>query len=242
MRAKAALDIPVIASLNGTSAGGWTRFARFMQDAGADALELNLYHVASDPVRSSADIEAGYLDLVRAVARAIRIPFAVKLGPDFTGLAHFAAAASLSGADGLVLFNRFYQPDIDLERLEVIPGLEPSRSSELPQRLRWIAMLHGRIDADLAVTGGVHTGEDVLKCVMAGASIAMMTSALLVRGIGHLHTVLRDMKAWMVQSEYESIAGMRGSMSHRSVARPSALERANYMRALQSYTVPGRSG
>lgn len=236
--AKAAVKIPVVASLNGVSAGGWIRYARLIEDAGADALELNVYFMATDLDRTSAEVELMYLELARAVKASVRIPVAIKLGHAFTAAAHFARRLDEAGVDALVLFNRFYQPDFDLERLEVVPSLTLSRSSELLLRLHWVAILHGHIRADLAVTGGVHTAIDVLKAMMAGARVAMMTSALLEQGVGHLAHVRADLVTWMESHEYESIRQMQGSMSHRSVADPAAFERANYLRVLGSYVLP----
>jgi dihydroorotate dehydrogenase (fumarate) len=236
-RAKAAVGVPVIASLNGVSTGGWVRYARLMEEAGADALELNVYYMATDLDRTAPEIELMYLELARAVKTSVRIPVAIKLGHAFTAAAHFARRLDESGVDALVLFNRFYQPDFDLERLEVVPTLTLSHSSELLLRLHWVAVLYGRIRADLAITGGVHTAVDVLKAMMAGARVAMMTSALLEQGVGHLASVRADLLAWMDAHEYESIRQMQGSMSHRSVPDPSAFERANYLRVLGSYVL-----
>ncbi|MDE3091575.1 MAG: dihydroorotate dehydrogenase-like protein [Chloroflexota bacterium] len=236
-KAKAAVGIPVIASLNGASTGGWIKYAKKIEDAGADALELNMYYVAADPEQTAAQVEAMYLGLVQRVKASVRIPIAVKLSPYFSAFSNFAKWLDEAGANGLVLFNRFYQPDFDLENLDVVPDLELSTSSELRLRLRWVAMLSGRVKADLAVTGGVHTAEDVLKAMMAGAKIAMMTSALLHNGIDHLRGVLADLVRWMDAHEYVSIKQMQGSMSQRSVANPAAFERANYMKVLQSYRV-----
>lgn len=236
-KAKAAVGIPVIASLNGASTGGWVKYAQKMEQAGADALELNTYYIAADPAQTAAQVEEMYLDLVRAVKASVRIPIAVKLSPYFSAFSNFAARLDDAGANALVLFNRFYQPDFDLENLDVVPDLELSTSSELRLRLRWVAMLYGRVKADLAVTGGVHTAEDVLKSMMAGARIAMMTSALLHHGIDHLRGVLVDLTKWMEEHEYVSIQQMQGSMSQKSVANPAAFERANYMKVLRSYEV-----
>ena len=234
-KVKAAVGIPVIGSLNGVSTGGWIDYAKKIQDAGADALELNMYYVAADPAQSSADVEQMYLDLVREIKANLRIPVAVKLGHHFSAFANIAQQLDQAGADALVLFNRFYQPDFDLESLEVVPDLNLSSSYELRLRLRWVAILHGRIQADLAVTGGIHTAEDVIKAVMAGANVAMTTSALLHHGTGHVQTVLSNLEHWMEEHEYESIKQMHGSMSQKSVAQPVAFERANYMRVLRSY-------
>ncbi len=238
-KVKSAVSIPVIGSLNGMSNGGWVRYAKLIQDAGADALELNMYYVAANPAQDSAAVEKMYLDLVRAVKSSITIPVAVKLSPEYSAFANFAQSLGQIGANGLVLFNRFYQPDFDLENLEVVPDLVLSTPTELLMRLRWAAILYGRVKADLAITGGVHTATDVLKSMMAGASVAMMTSALLERGVEHLRAVLLDLNRWMEMHEYASIAQMRGSMSQRAVAQPAAFERANYMKMLQSYEPVG---
>jgi len=241
-KAKAAISVPVIASLNGVSEGGWIRYAREMEQAGADAIELNIYSLVTDPVRTGAEVEQGYYDLVREIKRNLRIPVAVKLSHFFTAPANLAKWLDAAGASGLVLFNRFYQPDLDLETLEVIPSLTLSRPTELLLRLHWVAIIYGHIKADLAITGGVHSAHDVLKAVMVGARAAMMTSALLQNGIEHLDIVLRDLARWMEDHEYESIRQMCGSMSQRNVPDPAAFERANYMRVLSSYTLhsPGR--
>lgn len=234
-RAKQAVSIPVIASLNGFSRGGWIDYARQMQEAGADALELNMYYIAADSDQDSASLEAMYVELVREIKRFVTIPLAVKLGSNFTAFANFATQIVAAGADALVLFNRFYQPDLDLELLEVVPSVHLSSSHELRSRLRWIGLLYGRVNCDLAVTGGVHTAEDVLKAMMAGANVAMMTSVLLESGIDHLPKVISDVEQWMLDHEYESIMQMRGSMSSKNVAHPAAFERANYAQVLRSY-------
>jgi len=236
-RAKAAVGIPVIGSLNGVSTGGWIRYAKMIQEAGADALELNVYYIATDPEMGSAQVEQMYLDLVRDVKATLKIPVAVKLGHAFTAMANMARRLDQVGADALVLFNRFYQPDLDLEKLEAVPRLTLSNSYELLLRLHWVAILYGHIRADLAVTGGVHTAQDVLKAMMSGAHVAMMTSALLKNGIGHLAKVRSDLLAWMEEHEYASIRQMQGSMSYRSVAEPAAFERGNYMKVLSSYAL-----
>jgi dihydroorotate dehydrogenase (fumarate) len=236
-RAKAAVGIPVIASLNGVSRGGWTDFARQIQQAGADALELNIFSVPTDPALTGAEVETTYVDLVREVRAAVGIPLAVKLGHSFTALANLAARLDAAGADALVLFNRFYLPDFDLERLEVTPRLTLSAPHEVLVRLHWVAILYGHVRADLAVTGGVHGAAQVLKSMMAGARVAMLTSALLQHGIGHLGHVRADLLTWMEEHEYASIAQMQGSMSYRAVAEPAAFERANYMKVLSSYAL-----
>jgi dihydroorotate dehydrogenase (fumarate) len=241
-RAKATIRIPVIGSLNGVSAGGWIAYAKKIQDAGADALELNIYYIPTDPEMPGGEVEQMYCDLVAQVKASVRIPVAVKLGAYFSSLPGMAKRLEQAGADALVLFNRFYQPDFDLENLEVVPNLILSTRHELLLRLNWVAILYGHLKADLAVTGGVHTALDVLKAMMAGARVAMMTSALLSNGIGHLATVRSDLLAWMEQHEYKSIRQMQGSMSQQSVADPAAFQRANYVRVLSSYAqkAPGR--
>ncbi len=234
-QAKEAVDIPIIGSLNGISPGGWIKYAKYIQDAGADALELNIYYIPTDPGKDSNQIEKQYLEIVRLVRDAIDIPLAVKLGPYFSSFANMALRLAEAGADGLVLFNRFYQPDVDLDDLEVTPGLILSSPYEMRLPLRWVAILYGRIAIDYAITSGVHGYEDVLKGVMAGASVTMMASALLRLGIDHLHDVLRNLEAWMDEHEYASIQQMRGSMSQQNVTEPTAFERANYMKVLQSW-------
>jgi dihydroorotate dehydrogenase (fumarate) len=236
-KAKEALEIPVIGSLNGVSAGGWTKYARLIEQAGADALELNVYYVATDPDLSSAAIEQMYVDVLRQVKQSVNIPVAMKLSPYFSSMANMARGLADAGADALVLFNRFYQPDLDLERLEVVPHLVLSNSDELRLPLRWTAILHGHVPVDLAITSGVHTHEDVLKAMMAGARVAQTASELLQHGVGRISEILSDMERWMVEHEYESIAQMQGSMSQRHVAEPAAFERANYMKVLHSYRI-----
>lgn len=236
-RAKAAVDIPVIASLNGVTPGAWIRYAKLMEQAGADAVELNIYYVATDPAATAADVERRYVDLVAAVRKAVRIPLAVKLGHAFTAFANVAHRLADAGANGLVLFNRFYQPDLDIEHLEVVPTLSLSSSTELRRRLHWVAVLYGRVKADFAVTGGVHTGHDVLKGMMAGANVAMLTSALLRHGTDHLATVRTEMLSWMEEHEYESVTQMRGSLAQKAVKNPAAYERGNYIKVLSSYAL-----
>ncbi len=236
-KAKAAVDIPVIASLNGTTPGTWTRYAKLLEQAGADALELNLYEVATDPAQTAADLERRYVDLVRTVRAAVKVPVAVKVGHAFSAFANFAQQLAAAGAGGLVLFNRFYQPDLDIEHLEVVPTLTLSTSYELLLRLHWVAVLYGRVKTDFAVTGGVHTGHDALKAMMAGANVAMMASALLRHGIDHLATVRREMLTWMEEREYESVAQMRGSLAQKAVPNPGAFERGNYIKVLSSYAL-----
>jgi len=234
-KAKRSVDIPIIASLNGSSVGGWTSYALKMQEAGADAIELNVYYIPTQMDVPAAAVEETYLDILRAVRTAVRIPVAIKLSPFFSSMAHMARRLDEAGADALVLFNRFYQPDIDLESLEVRPNVILSTPQAMRLPLRWVAILHGRIKADLAATGGIHTATDVLKMLMAGASITMLCSALLRHGVDHLKTVEREMVAWMADNEYDSVVQMQGSMSQMHCADPSAFERAQYMRALQTY-------
>jgi len=233
-KAKEAVQIPVIASLNGATPGGWTEYAKKIEQAGADALELNVYMLATDVKKSSEDIEKTYIEILKLVKSAIKIPVTMKISPYFSSLAGFAKNLDDAGADGLLLFNRFYQPDIDLDTLEVVPNVLLSNPQSMRLPLRWIAILYGRIKADLAATSGVHSAEDVIKMVMVGAKITEMFAALHQYGIGHIRSVLRDIKTWMIDHEYESFDQMRGSMSHRSAANPAAFERANYMRALSS--------
>lgn len=235
--AKAAVNIPVIASLNGVSPGGWAEFAKLMSEAGADAIELNIYSIATEPTVSAAEVERGYVDLVRQIKRAVRVPVAVKLSPFFSAPANIALRLDDAGVDGLVLFNRFYQPDFDVESLEVVPRLTLSHPEELLLRLHWTAILSDHIEADLAITGGVHTAIDVVKCIMAGASVAMTASALLQKGIHHAFSILADLRRWLEEHEYDSVRQMCGSMSRRSVPDPTAFERGNYMRVLSSYAL-----
>ena len=238
--AKAAVDIPVIASLNGVSPGGWAEYARLMEEAGADAIELNIYSVPTEPNVSAVEVERGYVDLVRQIKRTVRLPVAVKLSPFFSAPANIAARLDDAGSDGLVLFNRFYQPDFDVESLEVVPRLTLSHPDELLLRLHWAAILTDHVEADLAITGGVHSAIDVVKCILAGASVTMMASVLLQRGIHHAFSVLTDLHRWLEEHEYDSVRQMCGSMSRRSVPDPTAFERGNYMRVLSSYAF--RSG
>jgi dihydroorotate dehydrogenase (fumarate) len=235
--AKQAVKIPIIGSLNGTSTGGWVGYSKKIEEAGADALELNIYFISTDEEMNGSHVEQMYVDLVSQVKAHIQIPVAVKIGPYFSSLPNTAKRLDQAGANALVLFNRFYQPDFDLENLEVVPNLILSTPHELLLRLNWVAVLYGKIKADLAVTGGVHSGLDVLKSMMAGASVAMMTSALLKNGIGHLATVQTELLKWMEEHDYESIHQMRGSMSQKSVADPSAFQRANYVKVLSSYAL-----
>ena len=237
---KRAASIPVIASLNASSPGGWIRYAERLQDAGADALELNIYRVAADPTRTGADVEAADLDLIEAVRASVTIPLAVKLSPYYSAVANFAGRVIERGADGLVLFNRFYQPDLDLESLDVVSRLELSHSWELRLPMRWIALLRPQLGpgVSLAATSGIHSGEDALKALMVGADVAMMTSALLRHGPRHLATVETELLAWMTDHDYESVAQLRGSASEAAIADPAAFERANYMRTLHSWSTP----
>jgi len=234
--AKAALGIPVIASVNGTTPGGWVYYAQAMEDAGADAIELNVYTVAADPWRSGARVEWGYLEVVRRVRAAIGVPLAVKISPYLSATAHFARRLVEAGADGLVLFNRFYQPDIDLETLHVLPRVELSHPGELRLPLRWLTILRPQLPrTSLAATTGVHSGLDVAKVLLAGADVAMMTSALLRHGPAHLARVQDELVGWMAAHGYGSVAQLRGSVSHRDAIDPAGLERVNYMRTLASY-------
>ncbi len=232
---KQAVNIPVIGSLNGVSSGGWVEYAQKIEQAGADALELNLYYLATDPDITSAELEDKYITLVRDVRKQVSIPLAIKLSPFITSLPNFALHMVEAGADGLVLFNRFYQPDFDLEELDVVPNLVLSNSHELRLPLRWTAILYGRVQADLALTSGVHTAEDVIKAVMAGASVTMIASEFLQNGIGRAPEILDEVHEWLEQREYESIDQMKGSMSQQAVAEPDSFERANYMMVLGSY-------
>jgi dihydroorotate dehydrogenase (fumarate) len=239
-RVKAEVDIPIIASLNANTAGGWVRTARRIEAAGADALELNLYRVAADPRRTPAETDAADLELIAAVRAAVAIPLAVKLSPFYSALAHFAAGAAAAGADGLVLFNRFYQPELDLESLEVVPRLELSHAWELRLPLRWIGILRPQLGPgmSLAATSGAQAGTDVVKALMVGADVVMMTSALLRHGPGHAASVESELRAWMTEHEYVSVEQLRGSASQATVEDPSAFERANYMQTIRSWGAP----
>jgi dihydroorotate dehydrogenase (fumarate) len=235
-KAKKAVRIPIIASLNGSSVGGWTAYAKAIQQAGADALELNIYHIPTDLDLSSARIEQNYLDILKAVKSSVTIPVAVKLSPFFTNFAHMARQLEQTGANGLVLFNRFYQPDIDLEALEVKPNLLLSTPMAMRVPLRWIALLYGRIHTSLAATSGIYRATDVLKVLMAGADVAMLCSALIRHGPRQIGVIERDLVAWIEEHEYESIAQLKGSLSQKNCADPSAFERAQYMKAISQYT------
>ncbi|WP_299431263.1 dihydroorotate dehydrogenase-like protein [uncultured Meiothermus sp.] len=234
-RGKEAVRIPLVGSLNGVSPGGWTEYARLMEEAGADALELNLYYLPTDPGMTGLEVEEMYLDVVRDVSQSISIPIAVKVGPYFSNFTHMAARFVQAGASGLVLFNRFYQPDLDLDRLEITPNLVLSRADELRLPLTWVAILYGRIQADLAITTGVHSHLEVLKGMMAGARVAMMASELLKNGVERIGETVQELQTWMLEHEYESIQQMQGSMSQIHVANPDAFERGNYMKVLRSW-------
>ncbi|MEW6084116.1 MAG: dihydroorotate dehydrogenase-like protein [Chloroflexota bacterium] len=232
---KKALTIPVIGSLNGVSKGGWTNYARRIEEAGADALELNMYYIPTDVNMTSSDIEDMQVDLVAEVKSSVKIPLAVKISPFVTSIPNFTKRLVEAGADGLVLFNRFYQPDFDLDELEILHSLDLSTSSDLRLPLRWISILYSKLDVDFALTSGVHTYTDVLKAMMAGARVSMMASNLLHRGEQAVGPILSELEAWMVAREYESIRQMQGSMSQKSVREPEAFERANYMKVLNSF-------
>jgi len=233
--AKESVDIPIIGSLNGVSIGGWTNYAGLIEDAGADALELNVYYVPTNVDMTGREIEGMYLDMLRQVKSAVTIPVAMKLSPYFSSVSNMAKRMVSEGANGLVFFNRFYQPDFDLESLEVAPRLVLSNSNELRLPLRWVAILYGRLLADFAITTGIHNAEDVLKGLMAGAKVTMMASELLQNGVRRIKEILREMEIWMDEHEYESVAQMIGSMSQKNCAEPAAFERANYMKILDSY-------
>jgi dihydroorotate dehydrogenase (fumarate) len=234
--AKQALSVPVIASLNGYTPGGWTGIAHKLQEAGADAIELNVYFMAASVDDSSAEVEQRYVDLVASVTQQVGIPVAVKVAPYFSAMANMAARLNKAGAKGLVLFNRFLQPDISLEDLEVAPHLVLSTSDELRLALRWIAILRGRVNASLAATGGAHTSDDVLKLLLAGADCVMLASSLLTKGPAHIDTLVRGLHTWMAEHEYSSVTQLKGSLSQQSCPDPDAFERANYMKTLRSYT------
>src|SRR6266567_233312 len=236
-RAKEAVRIPIIASLNGATTGGWVRFAREMEEAGADAIELNAYALATDRSQTSSEMELQLLELTDCVCRAVKVPVAVKLSQSFTSLPHLAARLDDVGVRGVVLFNRFYQPDFDFETLEVRPTLHFSTPAELLPRLHWAAILYGHLNADIAITGGVHTAEDVLKSVMAGGAVAMMASALQIHGIEHIGRVLADVQYWLEKREYASLAETRGCLSRRSVPDTSPFDRGNYIKTLSSYSL-----
>ena len=234
-RLKKAVSIPVIGSLNGFTTGGWVEYAKKIEQAGADALELNIYSIPTDPLMNAADLEQSYIDLFTDIRKNLNIPVAVKLSPFFTSPANLAVRLAKAGANGLVLFNRFYQPDLDTETLEVVPTLHLSTSADLLLPLRWTAILYGRVQADLALTSGVHTSQDAIKAVMAGAAVAMMASELIAHGAGRVTEIVDEMGKWMEEFEYTSVKQMCGSMSQKAVADPNAFERANYMKALTSF-------
>ncbi|MCA1995877.1 MAG: dihydroorotate dehydrogenase-like protein [Armatimonadetes bacterium] len=234
-RAKESTKLPVIANLNGVSSGGWTQYAKLMEEAGADALELNIYYLATNPGVEGPDIEKMYTDVVSEVVSSVRIPVAVKVGPYFSSMSNMAKKFAHAGAKGLVMFNRFYQPDFDLEELEVKPNLVLSTKHEIRLPLHWTAILYGRVPLDFAITSGVHSHWEVLKALMAGANVAMTASELLARGLGRIREIVGDMATWMAEHEYESVQQMIGSMSQINVAEPAAYERANYQKVLQSF-------
>jgi len=230
--AKEAVDIPIIGSINGVSTGGWIKYAMLIEEAGADALELNMYFVPADPSISSETLEKAHIELVSDIRKTIKIPLAVKLSPFYSSIPHFTAALVKAGAKGLVLFNRFYQPDLDIEALEVVPKLELSDSSDMLLPLRWIAILYDRVAADFALTSGVHSAEDIVKSLMAGSTVAMTASALVKHGVRYASGMIEELAQWMNDYEYKSVDQMRGTLSQKNVAEPAAFERANYMKAL----------
>lgn len=234
-KVKSAVSVPVIGSLNGVSQGGWIKYAKNIQDAGADALELNIYHIPTDPSVPGNEIEKRYLETLQAVKKTVTIPVAIKISPYFSSIAYMVKAFDQAGADAIVLFNRFYQPDLDLEHLDVVPHLVLSTPFEMRLPLRWVAILYGKIKANMAVTSGVQTFEDVLKVIMAGADVAMMCSELLKNGVLRISQILIEMQQWMEEREYSSLEQMKGSMSQIHVPNGNAFERANYMKTLQSY-------
>jgi dihydroorotate dehydrogenase (fumarate) len=235
--AKESVEIPIIASLNGSSDGGWLQYARLMEEAGADAIELNIYSIATDPAMSGSEVEQEYIDLVRHLKHSIRIPVAVKLSQFFSAPANMGVRLDEARVDAIVLFNRFYQPDFDIDQMDVTPTLTLSRPEELLLRLHWTAVLFGHVRADLGITGGVHGSRDVIKCILAGAKVAFMTSALLRNGVQHAAHVLSELNRWLDEHEYSSVQQMCGSMSHDSVPDPGAFERGNYMKVLSAYTL-----
>ena len=237
-RAKAAVEIPIIASLNGSSVGGWIDYAKQIQEAGADALELNIYYIPTDMDLTGAQVEQTYIDILKAVKSVVTIPVAVKLSPFFSNFANMAKRLDDAGADGLVLFNRFYQPDINLETLEIHPNILLSTPMAMRVPLRWVAMLHGRIKANMAATSGIHRAADVLKMLMAGADVTMLCSVLLRHGARQIRAIEKDLVAWLEEHEYESVSQLKGSLSQKHCDDPSAFERAQYMRAISSYPIP----
>ncbi len=232
---KKSVDIPIIGSLNGVSTGGWVKYAKNIEEAGASALELNIYYIPTSPQLTASEIETMYIDTLKAVKSNTNIPVSVKLSPYFTSLANLASQLDKAGADGLVLFNRFYQPDIDLANLSVVPNLVLSSNWEMRLPLRWISILFGKLNASLAATSGIQTAEDVIKMIMAGSDVTMLCSEILRNGRGRVTEIIAEMKKWMEENEYPSIEFMKGSMSQKSVEEPAAFERANYMKALNSY-------
>lgn len=238
VKLKQALQIPVIASLNGTSLGGWLDYAQSLQQAGADALELNMYHLAANVEESSETVENRYLEILQVIKAQVNLPITLKLSSQFSSPVHFAKRLETAGADGIVLFNRFYQPDIDLETLQVVPKLELSTSSEALLRIRWLAVMYGRVNLSLAATGGFHNHEDVVKALLAGADVVHLCSVLLERGIGSLTEILQGLEQWLNDHEYESVQQLRGSVSQQHAIDPTAYERANYVHVLDSYSHP----
>ncbi len=234
-KAKQALSIPVIGSLNGISPGGWLRYAKEIESAGADALELNMYYLPTDPQLPGSGVEDMYVELLHELRGQVTLPIAVKLSPFFSSIPHMARRLVGKGAQGLVLFNRFYQPDIDVENLQAEPSLDLSTSAELRLPLRWVALMYDRVDTDFAISTGIHTAEDVVKGLMAGASVTMMASELLLKGVQRLEQILKDLEIWLEVHEYESVAQLKGSMSVAHSGQPAAFERANYMRILRSF-------
>lgn len=239
-QAKKAVQMPVIASLNGSSKGGWTQYAKAIEKAGADALELNIYYIPTDMNLSSLDVEQNYLDILKAVKSEVRIPVAVKLSPFFTNFANMARRLDEAGANGLVLFNRFYQPDIDLETLEIKPNILLSTPMAMRVPLRWIALLFGKVKASLAGTSGIHRASDVLKMLMAGADVTMLCSALIRHGVRQIGVIERDLVAWLEEHEYDSVQQLKGSLSQKNCADPSAFERAQYMKAISQFPAASR--
>lgn len=235
-QAKEAVRIPILASLNGATPGGWVRFAKEMEQAGADAIELNTYALATNKSQTAVVLEVQLLELVESVCQEVKVPVSVKLSQSFTSMASLVSRLEQVGAKGVALFNRFYQPDFDIETLEVRPSLHFSTSAELLPRLHWAAILHGNVHLDIAITGGVHTAQDVLKSIMAGASMTMMASALHIHGIEHIGRVLADIRYWLELHEYDSLWGARGCLSRRSVPDVSPFDRGNYIRTLSSYS------
>lgn len=234
-KASSKLEIPIIGSMNGVTPGGWISYAKKMEEAGASALELNVYYISTDPTIAGSEVENRYIKALNLVKKSVKLPIAIKLSPFFSSLPNLIKQLDDEGANGVVLFNRFYQPDIDLDELDVKPGVELSDSYANRLPMRWIGILYGKVKASLAATSGIHTAEDVIKLTMVGADATMMCSALLKHGPQHIAKTLNDLNSWMQEHEYESIEQMKGSLSHKSIADPSAYERANYMKALNRY-------